>query len=300
MRCLIVGASGQVGGWLVQGCQLAGWDWLGTGQTQAKPPLLAVDLRDPTALPHLIAEYRPDYVFLAAAFTHVDRAESHPEECFAVNVAGTERLAQALSKTAGRLVFFSTDHVFSDSDRANREDDPPAPLSVYARSKVLAEQCIREILPDRHLILRTSWVFGPEKQGKNFVYRALRTLQQGQPLLVARDQYGQPTFAPDLARVAMQLALGGDVGTWHAVGPDRLTRFAFARLIAHLFGLDCNLVRGLATADLQQPAPRPGKVWLSRFALSQRLGSTCIRSAAEGLRAMREQLGLTFPTSHSA
>src|SRR5205823_9227154 len=133
--------------------------------------------------------------------------------------------------TEAPLVFFSTEHIFPETAHPCREDDPFAPVSVYAKSKAEAERRIREILPDRHLILRTSWVYGPEEQGKNFVYRTVRTLRAGQPLVVPQDQYGQPTYSPDLARAALDLCRAGHRGTFHVVGPAHLSRLEFARLI---------------------------------------------------------------------
>src|SRR4029077_1920750 len=110
------------------------------------------------------------------------------------NVLATSHLARAIAEINGCLVFFSTDHVFNDSPRAWKEDDPVSPRSAYARSKAEAEQMVRETLPDRHLILRTSWVFGPDPQQKNFLWRVRHTLGKGETLIVPSDQHGQPTY----------------------------------------------------------------------------------------------------------
>ena len=183
-----------------------------------------LDVRDPAAIRNFFHVHQPEIVFLPAAMTHVDRAELHPEECRAINVAGTIAVARSVRQFGGRLVLFSTDHVFAECARPMVETRPLKPLSVYAKSKAEAEEHVRDLLPDAHLILRTSWVFGPEDQGKNFVYRAVRTLRAGEPLVIAADQFGQPTYGPDLARVALDLARAHHNGTFHVIGPLRMTR----------------------------------------------------------------------------
>lgn len=290
MKCLIIGASGQVGGQLARRCREAALPWLGTGCRQQSSDLIPLDLTDAAAVRGLIHGYWPAIVFLPAAMTHVDRAELHPAECRAVNVEGTAAVAQAVREVGARLVFFSTDHVFAECDRPMTEDDPIQPQSEYAKSKADAEDRIRSLLPMSHLIVRTSWVFGPEEQEKNFVYRAIRTIRSGEPLVVAVDQFGQPTYGPDLARVAVELGQAGQSGTVHVVGPDRLTRLDHARLIARVFGLDASLIAGRPTAELGLAAPRPRTVWLADDKLRRLLGPDAVRPPEAALRQMRDTM----------
>jgi dTDP-4-dehydrorhamnose reductase len=290
MRCLIIGASGQVGGQLVSAAADRGLTFLGTAYRRPHPDYTALDLRDDDAVHDLIDDLEPDVTFLPAAMTYMDYAEANGAECEAVNVAGARTVAEAVARTAGRLVFFSTDHVFGECPHAMREDDPTDPQSVYARSKVEAEAAVRDALPHRHLILRTSWVFGPDDAGRNFARTLVRRLGQGESVQTALDQYGQPTYGPDLAEAAMELAKLDATGTFHCVGPDRHTKFTFARLVAHIFGFDADLVVGVPGAELEQDAPRPKAVWLDRFKLRYVLGPNAIRRPAEGLRELRETL----------
>ncbi len=299
-KCLVIGASGQVGGQLLALCRARGCDGVGTACRNPRPGLAHLDLRDGAAIDRLLDAQRPDVVYLPGALTHVDYGEAHREECYAINVDGTCRVAHWLRRRGGCLVFFSTEHVFSDSPTSYTEDAPTAPRSVYAQSKVAAEEQLRVLLPERHLILRTSWVFGPDEQRKNFVYRAAATLDRGEELVVPEDQHGQPTFAPDLAATALLLVERGLAGTFHVVGPELLTRLAFARLIARLFGLDAGLIRGRPTAALNQPAPRPLHIRLDRTKLQQTLGCDPIRSPAAGLRALQEEVAGTSPRLRSS
>ena len=105
---------------------------------------------------------------------------------------------------------------------------------------------------------------------------------------MATDRHGQPTYGPDLAEVAVELARLGQTGTVHVVGPDRHTEFTFARLAAHVFGHDVDLIRGVPAAEFADD-PRPSRVWLDRFKLRTVLGPRAVRGAAEGLRALRRR-----------
>ena len=142
----------------------------------------------------------------------------------------------------------------------------------------VAEQIVRETLPDHHLILRTSWVFGPDPQKKNFLWRVRRTLEKGELLVVPSDQHGQPTYGPDLARTARLLVERGARGTYHVVGPQYLSRLAWARLIAEALDLPADLIQGQPTSQLDLAAPRPLHVSLDRMKLLSLVGYDPIRS----------------------
>jgi len=288
MKALIIGASGQVGGLLLLQLRAGGWECIGTAFKHGSVGLSTLDIRDAAAVNALVASARPDVIFLPGALTFVDYCETHRDECFSINVDGTANVARAAKSCGVPIVFFSTEHVFSDSPDAYPEEARPAAKSVYAQSKVLAEARLREIVPDAHLILRASWVFGPESQRKNFVYRAVKTLRAGERLHVPHDQYGQPTYSVDLAETALALLKQNARGTFHTVGPAHVTRLDFARLIARTFDVNAALIDGIATASLGQPAPRPLFIQLRRDKLMAALGRDPIRSPEAALIAMRD------------
>ncbi len=290
MKALVIGASGQVGGQLAAVGKGRGVDVVRTGFRNDRPGALKLDVSDRAAVRDVLAAVRPDVVFVPAAMTHVDRCETHPHECRAANVDGPRNVAEAAAGAGARVVFFSTEHVFPDGPTPYAEAAPCGPVSEYAKSKVLAEAMLREVLPGRHLILRTSWVYGPEEQGKNFVYRAVRTLRAGEALTVPADQHGQPTYGPDLAAAAWDLIEAEATGTVHVVGPELVTRDAFARQIAAAFDLSPAGIAGVTTAELRQPAPRPLHIQLTRDKLIALLGRDPIRPPAAALKEMRGRL----------
>jgi dTDP-4-dehydrorhamnose reductase len=264
------------------------------------PGLQRLDLRDTGAVERLVRELRPETCYLPAALTFVDYAETHPDECEEINVRGTACLARALAEVGGVLVLFSTEHVFDNRPLPRREDEPPAARSVYARSKVQAEQAVQELLPGQHLILRTSWVYGPDPQEKNFFFRVRRTLSAGEPLIVPRDQHGQPTFGPDLARTARALVARAARGIFHVVGPLYLSRLDWAQMIADRLGLSQGLIRGRPTCELRPDAYRPLEVRLDRRKLADYLATDPIRSPHEGLRHLTRGLRMPWPKRRQA
>jgi dTDP-4-dehydrorhamnose reductase len=298
MKTLVIGASGQVGSKLLGLSKLNMRICQGTYFKHYQPDFkissngwdqfVQLDIRDTKAVEECIKNFEPEVIFLPGALTFVDYCETHRDECFSINVDGTANVAHAAKKCGAPVVFFSTEHVFSDSPDAYPENARPAAKSVYAQSKVLAEVRLRDIIPDAHLILRASWVFGPESQRKNFVYRAVKTLRAGERLQVPHDQYGQPTFSVDLAETALALLKQNARGTFHAVGPAHVTRLAFAQLIAKTFDLNPALIDGIDTASLKQPAPRPLFIQLRRDKLTRALGRDPIRSPEAVLIAMRD------------
>lgn len=292
MRCLVLGATGQIGSQLVAACVDRGLAHLGTYYRWPQPEYAPLDIRDADAVEELIADYQPDVTFLAAGLTCGGYAEGHPDECRQVTIEGAQLVADAVGRHGGVLVRFSSDEVFGECPTARREEDPLAPAGVLARCHAEAEAVVRKALPDRHLIVRTGWVYGPEERGRNRGCRLAKSLAAGKPTQVATDRHGQPTYGPDLAEVALELARLGQTGTVHVVGPDRHTEFTFARLAAHVFGRDVDLVRGVPAAEFADD-PRPSRVWLDRFKLRTVLGPRAVRGAAEGLRAMRAEM---FPT----
>jgi dTDP-4-dehydrorhamnose reductase len=294
LRSLVIGASGQVGTLLYR---LADKEetCVGTYFRNPLPGLSRLDLRDERAVKEIIREVKPDVCYLPGALTHVDYAEAHPQECRKINVLGTSHLARALAESHSFLVFFSTDHVFRDRMQPWKEDEPVSPQSVYAQSKAEAEQVVRKILPNHHLILRTSWVFGPDPQNKNFFWRVRRTLEKGESLTAPSDQFGQPTYGPDLARTARLLVEGGARGTFHVVGPQYLTRLAWARMIAETLHLPIELIKGRPTSELHLAAPRPLQVCLDRTKLLSFFGHDPIRPATDGINVKNEITAVAGP-----
>jgi len=243
MRVLVVGRSGQIATELCAQLPAAGHEVLA-----GEPP--ALDLTRMESVAAAIADFRPDVVVNAAAYTAVDKAEDEAELAFAVNAQGPGLLGEATARAGIPVVHFSTDYVFDGTKgRPYTEDDPPAPLGVYGASKLEGERRLLAANP-RSLILRTAWVCSAH--GSNFVRTMLRLGRERAEIRVVTDQQGAPSFADDLAEAVAGLlprlaaAPAGDpcFGIFHLTGTPWTSWHGFAEAIL------------AGAAERGQPAPR--------------------------------------------
>jgi dTDP-4-dehydrorhamnose reductase len=257
MHAVVIGGSGQIGGWLLRTLAERGHTALGTFATVAYPGLVPLDAADLVGAAAWVRSQGADVVFYPAGFTWVDGCERDPRRARAANLDQPLSLARAADDGGARFVYFSTDYVFDGRHGPYTETDDPHPLSVYGQAKREAELALAEALGAAQLTVRTSWVFGPERQGKNFAYQLARTLGARRELVCPSDQISSPSYGPDVARAVVALAEAGHAGLIHVVGPEVLDRVAFARAIADAFQLDPALISNKTTAELGQGAPRP-------------------------------------------
>lgn len=254
---LVIGGSGLLGKALL--ARLASEDVraFAASRTRPVPGGIPLDVTDKDSIARAMDRVRPGTVYLAAAFTHVDGCETNPDEGFRVNVMGMRNVLEACRRHAAKLVFFSSDYVFDGRDGPYREDHPPSPLNAYGKQKLEAER-LALTAPDA-FVLRTCGLYGFDPDSKNFVMQVAANLQAGKTMRVPRDQIGNPTLASDLAMAAFTLSEKARPGLYHVAGPDHLSRFEFARRAAKVLNLPQDLIAGVVTASLDQPAERPLK-----------------------------------------
>ena len=257
MNAIVIGGSGQIGGWLLRHLADRGHAAVGTYATVPAEGLHHLDAADLASSAAWVRARRPEVVFYPAGFTWVDGCERDPARARAANLDQPLSIARAAAEGGARFVYYSTDYVFDGRDGPYDEAAPTNPLSAYGLAKRDAELALADALGDRALTIRTSWVYGPERQGKNFAYQLIRSLAAGTPLPCPSDQISSPGYGPDVALASVLLAESGTSGLIHAVGPEVLGRVEFARSIASAFGLDPGLIVAQTTAELGQTTPRP-------------------------------------------
>ncbi|MBJ7311394.1 dTDP-4-dehydrorhamnose reductase [Rugamonas sp. CCM 8940] len=255
MRILLTGCSGQVGYELERSLQ-------GLGEVVAVDRA-RMDLADLDQVRAVIREVKPGLIVNPAAYTAVDKAESEPELAHRVNAEAPAVMAEECKRLGAALVHYSTDYVFDGSQAGARvETDPTGPINVYGRSKLAGEQAIAAA-GIRHLILRTSWVYG--MRGKNFLLTMLRLARERDELRVVADQHGAPTWSRSIAdSTALILAQAqGDSDWWqrhsgiyHLSSQGQTTWFEFTQAILAEAQIDCRLLP-ISTAEYPVPAPRP-------------------------------------------
>jgi dTDP-4-dehydrorhamnose reductase len=226
---------------------------------------------------------RPDVIVNAAAYTAVDRAEDEPDLADAVNAKAPALLAEETERMGALLVHFSTDYVFDgENNDPYTEADETRPLGVYGRTKLAGEQAIAASRC-RHLILRTSWVYGPK--GRNFV-RAI--LNQPKPVRVVDDQFGAPTsslmIAAALPKAIAQVLAGAPGGVYHMTAAGRTSWHGFAGAI-----LGSDQVIAVKSSEYPVKARRPRNSILDNSKIARELG---IRMPAwqDGLPDVLEQM----------
>lgn len=217
----------------------------------------ALDITDEDAVRAVFDDHEPSVVVNCAAWTAVDDAETAEAAALRVNGEGPRHLAAACAKTGARLLHVSTDYVFAgDAATPYRETDRPDPRTAYGRGKYAGEQAVLDLMPGDGYVVRTGWLYGAG--GPNFVRTMIRLERERDTVDVVGDQYGQPTWAADLAERLVALGAGdAPAGIYHGTSAGAASWYDLAREVFRLLGADPDRVRRVATAAMPRPAPRP-------------------------------------------
>ena len=246
----VTGAGGLLGRQLVAAFEAAGDRVVGLAHPE-------IDLERPDSLA-VIAEAGPDLVVNAAAWTDVDGCARNPERAMRVNGAGPGLVAEQAARAGASVVQISTNEVFDGSrEQAYAEDDEPNPINPYGAAKLAGERAVAAAT-DRHLVIRTAWLFGPER---GFPARiraaALRAVEADDLLSVVEDEWGNPTPVASLATAIV--AAWRLIGTpdhprvLHLAGEPPATRLDWAREILADLPVRVEPIR-------QADYPRPSRV----------------------------------------
>jgi dTDP-4-dehydrorhamnose reductase len=280
MKTLLLGKDGQVG-WELQRALAPLGELVSFGSD-------TLDLADSAALRAAVRRTSPDAIVNAAAYTSVDKAETERDQARLVNSDAVAILADEAHRTGAWLVHYSTDYVFDGTKAAPYvEEDATGPLSVYGATKLQGEEAIRR-RHERHLIFRTSWVYGV--RGTNFPKTMLRLAKEREALRVVADQHGAPTSAELIAdvtaltlyRLEIQAETADDhAGTYHLVASGETTWCDYARFVLGLAleggaTLKCRPddVEPIPTEAYPVPAARPKNSRLDSAKLRSTFGVT--------------------------
>lgn len=276
MRALVTGSHGQLGRALRQRLEegAAPDEWRGAQVDWVD--IDELDIADHQAVDAWFdaCEAPYDVVFNCAAMTNVDGCESNFAAAFAANALGPLYLARACARTGATLVHVSTDYVFPGNDPSPRaEDDVPAPISAYGRSKLAGEGLALAANPRTHVV-RTAWLYG---EGKNFVATMLRIAATHGSVTVVDDQYGNPTSAWDLAGELLRIAVCDAYGIWHGTNEGTCSWADLAEQAFALAGVACTVKR-CTSQDWKtinpQAADRPHYSSLENARLKATIGNT--------------------------
>jgi len=284
MKILLLGKNGQAG-WELQRSLAVLGEVVALDRQGADG--LCGDLADLAGLARTVQSVRPQVIVNAAAYTAVDKAESETALAHTINARAVGVLAQEAARQQAWLLHYSTDYVFDGSGSTPwREDDATGPLSVYGRSKLEGEQLIAAS-GCRHLVFRTSWVYGA--RGGNFAKTMLRLAGERESLSVIDDQIGAPTGADLLADVTAHairhvlppmrrndltpsgiyhLAAAGET-SWHAYARFVLQQ---ARQAGRTLKAGPEQVQAIPSSAYPTPAKRPHNSRLDTMRLQNTFG----------------------------
>ncbi|WDI32349.1 dTDP-4-dehydrorhamnose reductase [Hyphococcus flavus] len=251
MRTLVFGKSGQVARALADLVENdTHFLFLGHGET---------DLSEPDAGGDAVAEYSPDVVINAAAYTAVDKAESKKGLAHNINAQAVERIAAACKNTGAQFIHISTDYVFDGNETGRySETSITNPANAYGQSKLAGEEAAIAAYAET-IVVRTSWIFS--EYGSNFVKTMLRLARERNELSIVSDQIGGPTDARDIAKALLAIVGkkhrgGPGAGVYHFQGAPAVSWADFARKIFEINGNN-TAVTAIPTSQYPTPARRP-------------------------------------------
>lgn len=256
MKIAITGANGLFGHALVQV----------VGAVHSTLPMTRADA-DLTCLPDvraMLLKKEPDALIHTAAAPDPDACERNPEYAFQANVVATRNIVEVAKELAIPVAHISTDAVFHGSIESPRtESDQTHPISVYGKTKLLAEKAIMQL--ERHWIFRVSVLFGPGKA--NFVDKGLEALRNGRTYTVASDQIGSATYTLDAAGKILEVMESNHFGLFHLCNTGVCSRLELMQQAAIFAGLPTENILGKPMLEMGRPAPRPKYVVLEMQAL---------------------------------
>ncbi|MEZ2348027.1 dTDP-4-dehydrorhamnose reductase [Terriglobus sp. RCC_193] len=275
---LVTGASGQVGGEIANLLRLR-------NQPILAPTSAEMNLASPGEIRSYIRKHRPSWIINAAAYTAVDKAESEVELAETINAIAPGILGEEAAALHIPVIHFSTDYVFAgNGTKPWMESDATNPLSVYGRTKLRGEQMLAQS-GAAYVIFRTSWVYGAT--GKNFFRTILRVASERESMNIVADQFGAPTWARDLARLALHVidkagenaeaAVRYLQGCYHACSGGETTWFGFAEEILrlashHQSDVTFATLHPVPTEAYPTPARRPVNSRMNCSLLATKLG----------------------------
>ena len=285
---IVLGAGGMLATALVDVLRDQGRNWMALSVSE-------LDITRKDQVDTVIKGLHPGIIINTAAYTDVDGAESEAQTAFEINGVGAGNVAHTASQVDATIVHISTDYVFDGrKDGSYLPGDSINPINVYGKSKLEGENLVRE-KAQKHMILRTSWLFGPD--GKNFVRTMLELGRSRSTLDVVNDQTGSPTYTRHLAIAILDLADRGATGTCHITNTGSCTWCVFAREIFRQSGMDVQ-VSPVTTEAFPRPAARPRNSVLDCSSTYELLGGplpSWQTALGEYLEEIGERTGAQFP-----
>ncbi len=269
-RIALIGSTGQLGSDIVRLWPES--EFARRGDQLVELTHADLEVTDANQVRSVLVGIGPKIVINTAAFHQVDACEDKAEQAFRVNGLGVKHLAEVCRELGSLLVHFSTDYVFSGEKRTPYvETDPVRPISAYGISKAAGESFLRYVLPEEHLLIRPSGLYGvagASGKGGNFVETMLRLCREAAPIRVVQDQRTTPTYTHDLALKVLEIIAADLRGTFHVTNAGDCSWYEFAGAIFERLDLHPSFVPTTA-AEFGAPAKRPPYSVLANVRLAE-------------------------------
>ena len=265
MKVLITGANGFLGYYLCRQLINVGITVMATSKGESRLPFQndplfsyqSMDFTNPFQVDSVFEDFKPDCIVHAGAISRPDVCEQNQMQAYITNVEGTVSLLINAAAHKSFFLFVSTDFVFDGNVGPYAEDDAINPVNYYGRTKMEAEEAVKEYEFD-WAIVRTILVYGKPQAGReNLLTMVQKSLAQGKTISIFDDQFRTPTYVDDLAAAIVSIIQKKATGTWHISGKDLLTPYQIAVLTAKHLGFDETLVKKIHEGDLVEAAKRP-------------------------------------------
>jgi len=273
-KVLITGASGQLGKEFVKVLSSKGIDFVALERKD-------LDITNFEKVYKTLKEINPFVVINCSAYNQVDLAETEILKAFSTNAIGPYNLAITCREINAKLIHYSTDYVFDGIKKGlYTEEDSPNPLNQYARSKLLGEELVKQVL-ENYLIFRVSWVYGEGRQ--NFLYKLEEWAKKQEVLKVVVDEFSVPTSTKTITEVTFKAIDAGLTGLYHLTNSGYASRYEWAKEYFKLKGIN-KLIYPALQADFNLPAKRPKWSVMNNEKISRALGIN-IRDWKEELKS---------------
>ncbi len=267
MKILITGANGFLGFYLVQGLLKKSMSVIATGKGECRLPFeedkhfvyCSMDFNDPFMVHDVFERYKPGVVVHAGAMSKPDECEMNQWLCYVTNVEGTLNLLMNAEEYKSFFIFISTDFVFNGEEGMYGENDKPAPVNFYGKTKLEGEEAVVEYTAN-WAIVRTVLVYGKSNSERQNILSVVKEkLDNGEEYHVVNDQLRTPTFVEDLASAIISIIEKKAKGIYHISGKELMTPYEMACQTADYLGLNKTLIKPVSSVAILQAAKRPLK-----------------------------------------
>jgi dTDP-4-dehydrorhamnose reductase len=255
-KVLITGSGGFVGSNLYCLLKGSGYNTVGIDISKKGSVDRVIDIKNRLELFKILDEFRPEVIIHTAALSNVEKCETEKELALENNVVPTKLLAEWSAANEALMIFFSSDYVYDGGQGNFTEKDAPHPLQYYGWTKLEGEKIVS--LLKKHIILRSTVIYGWDPEGMNFFMQLYRNQMNKKEMKVPLDQISNPTYVIDLCELILKIIKTPDCyGVYVATGPESLSRYEFSCRICEFMGWEKNFIKPVETKNLGQAALRP-------------------------------------------